>query len=183
MASGLSSPWGILGIILLAVGIIMAIVGTVFAITMQNQSRPWWIWTLLIVGVILIIVGGIFIAVALSGKSEKKEKVYKQSIPMSSYDLYNQPNFGRSETYKQPVYRQPDNRVLTPEGSPKRPSWIEEKYYNIKRDIQHWDVTSPPVDEVVGVNDVNNLPYSRMANKPLPSTERSGYYPDPLARY
>jgi len=70
MATGLSSPLGITGIILIIIGIIMAIIGIVLLIANQNKDKPWYIWLLLVGGIVMGILGGIFLAVALSQRSE-----------------------------------------------------------------------------------------------------------------
>ena len=69
MASGLSSPLGIIGIILIIIGIIMAVVGIILLIVNQNNEKPWFIWFLLIGGIVLGIIGGILLAIALSQSS------------------------------------------------------------------------------------------------------------------
>jgi len=69
MASGLSSPLGIAGIIFIIIGIIMALVGIILLIINQNNEKPWYIWLLLVVGIALGIAGGIMLAIALSQKS------------------------------------------------------------------------------------------------------------------
>lgn len=66
MATGLSSPLGVAGIILIIIGIIMAVIGIILLIAHQNRDRPWYIWFLLITGVVMGIIGGILLAVALS---------------------------------------------------------------------------------------------------------------------
>lgn len=70
MASGLSTPLGITGIILVIVGIIMAVVGIVLLIVNQNLAKPWYIWFLLVGGVFIGIIGGILLAIALSERSD-----------------------------------------------------------------------------------------------------------------
>lgn len=65
MASGLSSPLGIAGIIFIVIGIIMAIVGIIILIVNTNKEKPWYIWVLLIGGIVLGIAGGIMLAIAL----------------------------------------------------------------------------------------------------------------------
>lgn len=69
MASGLSTPLGIAGVIFIIVGIIMALVGIILLIVNQNGNKPWYIWFLLVGGVIIGIAGGIMLAVALSERS------------------------------------------------------------------------------------------------------------------
>lgn len=69
MATGLSSPLGIIGIILIIIGIIMTIIGVILLITNQNNQKPWYIWLLLIGGIVIGIMGGIFLAIALSYRS------------------------------------------------------------------------------------------------------------------
>lgn len=66
MASGLSSPLGIGGVILIIIGIIMAVIGVILLIANQNKPKAWYIWLLLIGGIVLGIIGGIMLAVALS---------------------------------------------------------------------------------------------------------------------
>lgn len=66
MATGLSSPLGVAGVLLIILGIIMAVVGVIFLIAMSTQSKPWWTWFLLIGGIIMGIIGGILLAIALS---------------------------------------------------------------------------------------------------------------------
>lgn len=66
MATGLSSPLGVTGIILIIIGIIMAIIGVILLIANQNKEKPWYIWVLIVGGIILGIIGGILLAVALS---------------------------------------------------------------------------------------------------------------------
>ena len=66
MASGLSSPLGIAGILLIIIGIIMAVIGVILLIANQNKPKEWYIWLLLIGGVVLGITGGILLAIALS---------------------------------------------------------------------------------------------------------------------
>lgn len=75
MASGITSPLGIFAIVLLIIGIIMAIVGIIFVIARQNQTKDWWIWTLLIGGLVLAIFGGILLAVAMASNESKVEPV------------------------------------------------------------------------------------------------------------
>jgi len=72
MAYGLSSTLGIVGLFFIIVGIIMAIVGIVLLITNQDQTKPWYIWFLLVGGVILGIMGGIMLAIAYAGTPEPK---------------------------------------------------------------------------------------------------------------
>jgi H+/Cl- antiporter ClcA len=72
MASGLSSPLGIAGIIAIIIGIIAALIGIILLIVNQNSEKPWYIWLLLIGGVIIGIIGGVMLAIALS----EKPKVY-----------------------------------------------------------------------------------------------------------
>lgn len=64
MASGLSSPTGVAGVLLVVIGLIMAVVGVIFLIA--GQSGNWWTWLLFIGGIVLIIIGAILIAVALA---------------------------------------------------------------------------------------------------------------------
>lgn len=66
MASGISSPLGITGVLLIIIGIIMAVVGVILLIANQNKPKAWYIWLLLIGGVVLGIAGGIMLAIALS---------------------------------------------------------------------------------------------------------------------
>lgn len=66
MASGLSSPLGIAGIILVIIGIIIAVIGIILLIANQNLPKAWYIWFLLIGGIVLGIIGGILLAIALS---------------------------------------------------------------------------------------------------------------------
>lgn len=66
MASGITSPLGIFALVLLIIGIIMAIIGIIFIIARQNQTKDWWIWTLLIGGLVMAIFGGILLAVAMA---------------------------------------------------------------------------------------------------------------------
>lgn len=68
MASGLSTPLGIAGIIFIIIGIIMALIGIILLIVNQNNAKPWYIWFLLVGGVIIGIIGGIMLAIALSEK-------------------------------------------------------------------------------------------------------------------
>lgn len=65
MASGLSSPLGIAGIILIIVGIIMAVVGIILLISNQNKPKGWYIWFLMVTGIVLGIIGGVMLAIAL----------------------------------------------------------------------------------------------------------------------
>lgn len=66
MASGLSSPLGVFGIILIIIGIVMVVVGIIFLISLANETKPWWTWFLLIGGIVFGIIGGILLAIALS---------------------------------------------------------------------------------------------------------------------
>jgi len=68
MSSGLSTPFGITSIIFVVVGIIMAIIGIILLIANQTNSKPWYIWFLLVGGVFIGIIGGIMIAIALREK-------------------------------------------------------------------------------------------------------------------
>lgn len=68
MATGLSSPLGVAGIILIIIGIIMAVIGVILLIVNQNQPKGWYIWLFLIGGVVLGIAGGVMLAIALSQK-------------------------------------------------------------------------------------------------------------------
>lgn len=65
METGIISPLGILGIILLVVGIIMTIIGIILLIANQNKPKYWFIWFSLIVGIILGIIGSIVIVIVL----------------------------------------------------------------------------------------------------------------------
>lgn len=81
MATGLSSPLGITGIILIIIGIIMAIIGVILVVANQNQEKPWYIWLLLVGGIIIGIIGGILLAVALSRRPEVvSTTVYTQPV-------------------------------------------------------------------------------------------------------
>jgi uncharacterized membrane protein HdeD (DUF308 family) len=68
MASGLSTPFGITSLILVVVGIIMAIVGIILLIANQTNTKPWYIWVLLVGGVFIGIIGGVMLAIALREK-------------------------------------------------------------------------------------------------------------------
>lgn len=72
MASGLATPLGIGGIILIILGIIMAVIGVILLIANQNRSKAWWIWVLLVGGIVFGIIGGILLAIALSTSKETK---------------------------------------------------------------------------------------------------------------
>lgn len=75
MASGITSPLGIFALVLLIIGVIMAIIGIIFIIARQNQTKEWWIWTLLIGGLVLAIFGGILLAVAMATYEPPKPEV------------------------------------------------------------------------------------------------------------
>jgi len=66
MGSGLSTPVGTVGTILLISGVVFAIVGTIFLILYQNEEKPWWVWFLVVTGIILSIIGGVMMAVSLA---------------------------------------------------------------------------------------------------------------------
>ncbi len=66
MASGLTSPLGIAGIIFIIIGIIMAIIGIILLIINQNNTKEWYIWVLLVGGIIIGIIGAIMLAVAMA---------------------------------------------------------------------------------------------------------------------
>lgn len=66
MACGLSTPFGITSIILVIIGIIMALVGIIVLIANQSQTKPWYVWFLLVGGVFIGIIGGVMLAIALS---------------------------------------------------------------------------------------------------------------------
>jgi len=87
MASGLSSPLGIAGIIFIIIGIIMAVVGIILLIANQNKSKSWYIWFLLIAGIVLGIAGGIMVAVALSYPTQMIQTVQTvqtvRTVPVS----------------------------------------------------------------------------------------------------
>jgi len=72
MASALTSPLGIFALVLLIIGVIMTIIGIIFIIARQNQTKEWWIWTLLIGGLVLAIFGGILMAVALATREQEQ---------------------------------------------------------------------------------------------------------------
>lgn len=65
MAAGLSSPLGISGVVFIAVGIILTLVGLILLIINENASKAWYMWFLAITGIILGIIGSIMLAVAL----------------------------------------------------------------------------------------------------------------------
>jgi len=65
MASGLSSPVGISGVVFIAMGIILCLVGVILLVVNQNGAKAWYMWTLAILGIILGIVGAIMLAFAL----------------------------------------------------------------------------------------------------------------------
>lgn len=89
MATGLSSPLGVAGIILIIVGIIMAVIGIILLIANQNREKPWYIWFLLIMGVVLGIIGGILLAVALSQPVATVEVTHnvRQSVAQPAQQL------------------------------------------------------------------------------------------------
>ena len=68
MATGVSSPLGIAGIILIIIGILMAVIGVILLLVNQNKPKDWYIWLFLVGGVVMGIAGGIMLAVALSHK-------------------------------------------------------------------------------------------------------------------
>lgn len=66
MATGLSSPLGFAGVLMIIIGIILAVAGIIALVAMANQTKPWWVWFLLIGGIVIGIIGGILLAIALS---------------------------------------------------------------------------------------------------------------------
>lgn len=98
MASGLSSPLGIAGVILIIIGIVMAVIGIILLIVNQNKPKGWYIWFLLIAGLVLGIGGGIMVAIAMM----------EPAVPCpTSCDQY-----GRQIEYPQQQIRYTSQRTL-----------------------------------------------------------------------
>lgn len=93
MASGVTSPLGIFAIVILIIGIMMAIIGIIFVISRQNQTKDWWIWTLLIGGLVMAIFGGILLAVAMASY-ETPPVVEACPRPMPGHHHVHQPGHG-----------------------------------------------------------------------------------------
>lgn len=53
----------------------MTIIGIIFIIAKQNQTKEWWVWTLLIGGLVMAIFGGILLAVAMATYEPAKPEV------------------------------------------------------------------------------------------------------------
>jgi hypothetical protein len=81
MGSGLSTPLGTAGTILLITGVVVTVVGVIFLIIYQNEVKPWWVWVLVILGIILSIIGGVMMAIALS-----HERCETECSTIISYD-------------------------------------------------------------------------------------------------
>ena len=69
MASGIGSPVGIIGIILLIIGVIMIIVGVILLIIDSQNMSVWYVWVLLGAGLIISVVGAIMVGYALYSSS------------------------------------------------------------------------------------------------------------------
>lgn len=86
MATGLTTPLGIAGLILIIIGIIMAVVGIILLLANQNRPKPWYVWFLLITGVVLGIAGGVMAAIALSDRPDEKHViVHTSTLPAMQY--------------------------------------------------------------------------------------------------
>lgn len=66
MAQGVSSPMGILSILLIIIGVVMAVVGIILLLVNQGKSKPFYIWVLIIAGTVMGIAGGVLLAIVLS---------------------------------------------------------------------------------------------------------------------
>lgn len=65
------TPIGIIGIIFIILGVIMSIIAITILILSRINSKPWYVWILLILGVLLGITGSIFLAIGLSNHSDE----------------------------------------------------------------------------------------------------------------
>ena len=130
MATGLSSPLGISGIILVVIGIIMAIVGVILIVSNQNADKPWYVWFLLIGGIVVGILGGILLAIALSQKEvvvgcgQYVAQPVNTQVPIM---VPQEPQQPQSVVYRQPVYQQP-KQVLRGNRSPPPPVTASRDY-------------------------------------------------------
>jgi len=70
MASGFTSPLGIIAIILIILGVIAAIIGLILLVASQNKPKQWYMWLLLIGGVILGLIGTIMLIFILAHHKE-----------------------------------------------------------------------------------------------------------------
>lgn len=66
MVSSISSPVGILSVILIIISVIMGVAGIIMLLVQMGQSKDWWVWFLLIMSIVLGIVGGVLLAIVLS---------------------------------------------------------------------------------------------------------------------
>jgi uncharacterized membrane protein HdeD (DUF308 family) len=60
----LSSPLGIIGVIILIIGIILFIIGIILVAINTSNPKPAYTWGLLVAGIIIAIIGAILMAVA-----------------------------------------------------------------------------------------------------------------------
>jgi uncharacterized membrane protein len=74
-SSGLSSPLGIAGVILVVVGIILTAIGLIILLVNANKTKPWYLWFTLIAGIVLGIIGGIMLAIELSTAEDSSRYV------------------------------------------------------------------------------------------------------------
>ena len=73
MASGIGSPLGIIGLILIIIGIIMLIIGIILVLVDSAKSKEWYVWALIIAGVSFGIAGTIMLVIALTSGKVKSE--------------------------------------------------------------------------------------------------------------
>lgn len=78
--SKLGSPIGFGSISLIVIGVVMIIIGMIFLIIYQNQDKPWWVWTLLIVGIAFGLLGAIILVFWLSYKPDTSDLCYTKKI-------------------------------------------------------------------------------------------------------
>jgi len=85
MASALSSPWSITGIILLVLGGIILIIGIVLLVMFETDIR-WWATVILIIGFLMFIGGGIALAIGLGSK--KKKEMFEPNVLPTGYETF-----------------------------------------------------------------------------------------------
>jgi energy-coupling factor transporter transmembrane protein EcfT len=100
--SKLASPLGFGGISLIVIGVVMIIIGMVFLIIYQNQDKPWWVWTILLIGIAFGLFGALILVFWLSYKPNSEEFCSKIITSDSDYSLI--PIIDNSDNTPQPYY-------------------------------------------------------------------------------
>lgn len=72
--TGIASPLGIAGVVMIALGIILTLIGLIFLVVNQNGVKAWYMWFLVIVGILVGIVGSVCLAFALLPEQAELDK-------------------------------------------------------------------------------------------------------------